>query len=48
MIKNPEDAKCVVCNKEDSGCYGDTEICVCLDCYKNGSFRKWLNEKGIE
>ena len=41
--------QCVYCDtKEKLGKYGDTNINVCEDCYKNGNLRKWLDNIGTE
>jgi hypothetical protein len=37
--------QCACCgSKERLGKYGDTDIDVSEDCYRNGNFRKWLDD----
>lgn len=38
--------QCVCCDgKEHVGKYGDTDIDVCEECYRNGNLLKWLSAK---
>lgn len=50
VMPAPIEGQCVCCaGKEHVGKYGDTDIDVCEDCYRNGNLLKWLSaNKGAE